>query len=205
MFLRLGPSRRWYLIGSALFATGLILAYTAGYVMHTERMDAAAGYQRGDDGRSARLTVTEAGTYTVWLEVLVGQPQPAAVRGPLPRLAQLAVTTEDGKRVAARPSTASDYRITVDGQTRIGKAIGDVTVPAGALVITVNPGGDARAVAVGREPAVGARGLPAAGGFGLAVTGVLAWIVTGMLRRFGSGRFAAARRAALGPQGPQGG
>ena len=192
--MRLGPPSWWYLAGSVLWTAGLLFAYIVGYTVHTDRMDAAAGYTRGD-ARTAEIEVAAAGTYVIWMETRVGDPPPASLRRPPPRLGEVRLTDASGRALRVRPSTAADYRITLDGATRIGRAIGEVRLAPGTYRARVGERG-ATAIAMGVEPEGRTRtGMAALGGV-LALTGVVVWIVTGMLRRGGTNRLARSIRAA---------
>ncbi|TDC76010.1 hypothetical protein [Actinomadura sp. 7K507] len=193
-FMRLGPPSWWYLVGAGLWTVGLLLAYIVGYTVHTDRMDAAAGYARGD-ARAAELKVETAGTYVIWMETKVGDPLPRVLRNPLPRLGEVRLTNASGRTVRVRPSTASDYRITMDGATRTGRAVGEARLAPGTYRARVGERG-ATAIAMGQEPEGKTRvGMVALGGV-LALAGVAAWIVTGVLRRAGANRLARSIQAA---------
>ncbi|WP_165950405.1 hypothetical protein [Actinomadura sp. GC306] len=193
-FMRLGPPAWWYLVGAALWTAGLLLAYIVGYTVHTDRMDAAAGYTRGD-ARTAEIEVETAGTYVIWMETKVGDPLPRLLQRPLPRIGEVRLTDASGRSVRVRPSTANDYRVTLDGATRIGRSIGEVRLAPGTYRARVGERG-ATAIAVGQEPEGRARtGMAVLGGV-LALAGVAVWIVTGILRRGGTNRLARSIRAA---------
>jgi hypothetical protein len=177
-----------------LWTAGLLFAYIVGYTVHTDRLDAAAGYTRGD-ARTIEIKVEDAGNYVIWMETKVGDPLPRVLRNPLPRLAEVRLTNAKGRTLRVRPSTASDYRITLDGATRIGRAVGEAHLAPGTYRARVGEKG-AAAIAMGQVPEARTRiGMGAFGGI-LAVTGVAAWIVTGVLRRRGTNRLARSIRAA---------
>ncbi|WP_326599200.1 hypothetical protein [Streptomyces sp. NBC_01803] len=204
MFLRLGPSRRWYLVAVALWVGAFALLFGYGYGQKTRLDDAAAGFARADQGGELefRVTAGQGGTWAFWLETEPGTERLPLVQAMLdqgrPRAVLVTVTDERGNAVPVEESTAFEHRAATDSGWRDGWAVGEAELPPGVYRLTLpeyddwSAGGESLA-GIAAAPAPAGQPLwPLAAAAGGALLGLLTALVT--VRR----RTRATERAAVG-------
>ncbi|MDG4763033.1 hypothetical protein O7632_02730 [Solwaraspora sp. WMMD406] len=144
-FIRLGPSRWWYVAGLALWVAGFLGLFGYGYLAKTDRDVAAAAYTRvGVDG-TLTVEVSDAGEYGVWLETVAGAQRPESVRrladSRVARLVDIRVTGADGAAVPVGPALGYDYRAATESAQLLGWGIGGMALGPGVYQVTlVDPG-----------------------------------------------------------------
>ncbi|MFY1697030.1 hypothetical protein [Solwaraspora sp. WMMA2101] len=190
-FLRLGPSRWWYVVGLGLWVAGFVGLFGYGYTLQSQRDDAAETLQRAALAEPVVVQVTEAGGYGVWLETTVGGERPETVRRLLDsaqiRLVDVRVTGPDGDPVPVGPTFGNDHRVTTESAQLQGWGVGEMTLTPGEYQITLvdaeaYTGPGVAGLAVGPLPTA-ADGRVFAGGLLTSVAGLLVCLMTVVLRQ----------------------
>ncbi|WP_059008138.1 hypothetical protein [Streptomyces specialis] len=204
LFLRLGPSRRWYVMAIALWVGAFVLLFAYGYGEKTRLDDAAAGFARADQGGELefRVAAGQGGTWAFWLETEPGTERLPLVQTMLdqgePRPVLVTVTDERGTEVPVEPGTAFEHRTATDTGWREGWAVGEAELSPGAYRLTLpeyddwSDGGDSLAGLAAAPAPAGQPLWPLAAAAGGALLGLLTALVT--VRR----RTRATERAAAG-------
>ncbi|MER6612631.1 hypothetical protein [Streptomyces xantholiticus] len=204
LFLRLGPSRRWYLVAVTLWVASFLLLFGYGYGEKSRLDDGAAGFARADEGGTLEFRVAsgQAGTWAFWLETEPGSERLPLVQAMLdqgrPRPPLVTLVGEQGSKVPVGRSSAHEHRTATTNGQRDGWAVGEAELPPGAYRLTLPEYDDwsARGTSVAglaAAPAPAGQPLwPVAAAAGGALLGLVTAVVT--VRR----RTRATERAAAG-------
>lgn len=181
------PGKGWFLVGALAIVAGIIafvVIFVLGLKRLSDEVDRFARFRVPKEGIVATVTLSRAGTYTLYYEYPNGAP---AEREALPQDLAITVTNKDGNTPVQVTRGGTEVSFSVSGK-RAGKSAGRFSVDApGRFDIQVT-GGSAVApydVAVGKG-VVGKFGTTVllALGIGalLGLFGVITLIVTGMRR-----------------------
>lgn len=190
-FIRLGPSRWWYVGGIALWVAGFLGLFAYGYTTQADRGTAAATFDRATLGESVTIQVTEAGGYGVWLETTAGAELPEAVQqlrdSVQLRLVDLEVTGPDGGPVPAGPTVGHDHRVITGSGQLLAWGVAEMTLGPGEYQVALTDpqqyaGEGVASFAVGPLPPP-ADGRVFAGGLLASAAGLLVCLVTVVRRQ----------------------
>ncbi|SFD81512.1 hypothetical protein [Streptomyces aidingensis] len=203
LFLRLGPSRRWYLVAVALWVGAFLLLFVYGYGEKNRMDEAAAGFDRADEGGTLKFRVgaEEAGTWVFWLETEPGTERLPLVQAMLdqgrPRPVLVTVNDERGADVPVTMSTAFEHRTATGLGRRDGWAVGEAELAPGVYRVTLSEydgfsGGGAAVAGLAAAPAPAAvPPWPLAASAGAALLGLVTALVTVRSRKRATERAAA--------------
>ncbi|MDG4774047.1 hypothetical protein [Solwaraspora sp. WMMD792] len=197
-FIRLGPSRWWYVAGLALWVAGFVGLFGYGYTAKSQRDAAAVDLSRAAIDDTVTVQVADGGEYGVWLETVAGADRPDAVQRLIdaapPRLIEVEVTTADGEPVLVGPAYGYDHRVTTGAAQLLGWSVGEMALAPGeyrvALADAERYAGDGVAgFAVGPLPPE-PDGRAAGAGLVGPAAGLLVCLVTLILRQRATSRAA---------------